>query len=134
LTAPGVGFGPADGAAPWLPQPPEWRQLAAAAQAGDSGSMLALYRGALRARAARDCLDDDSLTWLTAPDGVLAFSRPGRFACVINISAAPVPLPDDADVLLASGTLDDGKLPPDTAVWLRTGGGSGADGQSTSAW
>jgi alpha-glucosidase len=132
--APGFGFGPADGAAPWLPQPPEWRQLAAAAQARDSGSMLALYRGALRARAARDRLDDDSLTWLTAPDGVLAFSRPGRFTCVINISAAPVPLPPHDDVLLASGALDDGKLPPDTAVWLRTGRGSGADGQSTSAW
>ena len=132
--APGFGFGPADGAAPWLPQPPGWRQLAAAAQARDSGSMLALYRDALRARAARDRLGDDSLTWLAAPDGVLAFSRPGRFACVINISAAPAPLPPGADVLLASGALDDGKLPPDTAVWLRTGEDPGADGQSTSAW
>jgi alpha-glucosidase len=125
--APGFGFGAAGGAAPWLPQPAAWRQLAVAAQAEDSGSMLAHYRTALRVRAARDCRDDDSLTWLSAPDGVLAFSRPGRFVCVVNISAAPVPLPLDAEVLLASGELDDGKLPPDTAAWLCTSAGSGAD-------
>ena len=125
--APGFGFGPADGTPPWLPQPAAWRQLAAAAQADDSGSMLALYRAALRARAIRADLDDDSLTWLSAPDGVLAFSRPGQFACVVNISAAPVPLPHDAEVLLASGDLDGGKLPPDTAAWLRTGAASTAD-------
>jgi alpha-glucosidase len=59
---------------------------------------------------------------------VLAFSRPGRFACVVNISAAPVPLPPDAEVLLASGELDDGKLPPDIAAWLRTSAASGAGG------
>jgi len=109
------------------PQPTAWRQLAAAAQAEDPGSMLALYRAALRVRAARDCLDDDSLTWLTAPDNVLAFSRPGRFACMVNISGAPVPLPPDARVLLASEELDDGKLPPDSAAWLRTGTASSAD-------
>jgi alpha-glucosidase len=89
--------------------------------------MLAHYRAALRVRAARDFLDDDSLTWLRAPDGVLAFSRPGRFGCVVNLSAAPAPLPPDAEVLLASGELDDGKLPPDTAAWLRTSAGSGTD-------
>ncbi len=33
--AAGFGFGPADGAAPWLPQPAAWRGLAASAQAGD---------------------------------------------------------------------------------------------------
>jgi alpha-glucosidase len=132
--APGFGFGPADGAEPWLPQPATWQQLAAARQADDPGSMLALYRGALRLRAARESLADDTLTWLGAPDGVLAFSRPGRFACVVNISAAPVPLPPDCEVLLASGPLDDGKLPSDTAAWLRTSAGSGEDSQSTSAW
>ena len=65
-----------------------------------------------------------------APDIIterlLAFSRPGLFACMVNISAAPVPLPPDAEVLLASGELDDGKLPPDTAAWLRTSEGSSA--------
>jgi alpha-glucosidase len=132
--APGFGFGPADGAAPWLPQPSAWRQLAAAEQAGDPASMLTLYRTALRLRAARDRLDDDTLTWITAPAGVLAFSRPGRFACVVNISAGPAALPAEAEVLLASGPLDAGKLPPDTTVWLRTSEGFGGSGQSTSAW
>ena len=36
-----------------------------------------------------------------------------------NLSAEPVPLPPHAAVLLASGPLDDGLLPPDTTVWLR---------------
>jgi alpha-glucosidase len=39
---------------------------------------------------------------------------------VANLSAAPVPLPAHAGVLLASGPLDGGLLPPDTTVWLRT--------------
>ncbi len=132
--APGFGFGPAGGAAPWLPQPLAWQQLAAARQAGDPGSMLTLYRTALRVRAAREHLDDDQLTWITAPEGVLAFSRPGRFACVVNISPAPVLLLPDAEVLLASGPLDDGKLPSDTAAWLRTPPDDGSSVQPTSAW
>ncbi len=54
-----------------------------------------------------------------APDGVLAFAR-GDLCCVANLSSAPVALPAHAAVLLASGPLDDGLLPPDTAAWLRT--------------
>ncbi len=132
--APGFGFGPAGGAQPWLPQPLAWRQLAAARQADDPASMLNLYRAALRLRAAREHLDDDTLTWIPAPDGVLAFGRPGRFVCVVNFSPAPAPLPPDAEVLLASGPLDDGKLPSDTAAWLRTAPDTSAGDQPTSAW
>jgi alpha-glucosidase len=43
----------------------------------------------------------------------------------VNISAAAVRLPEHAGLLLASGPLDGGLLPPDSAVWLRAGG-SGA--------
>jgi len=57
--------------------------------------------------------------WQPAPRGVLAFDR-GDLSCVANLSAAPVAMPAHAAVLLASGPLDDGLLPPDTAVWLRT--------------
>jgi alpha-glucosidase len=39
--------------------------------------------------------------------------------CVANLSADPVALPQHASVLLASGPLDGGLLPPDTTVWLR---------------
>jgi alpha-glucosidase len=39
--------------------------------------------------------------------------------CVANLSAAPVPLPPHAGILLASGPLEGGLLPPDTTAWLR---------------
>jgi alpha-glucosidase len=46
--------------------------------------------------------------------------------CVVNLSAKPAELPAHAGVLLASGPLATGdRLPPDTAVWLRTGTGAG---------
>ena len=121
--APGFGFGPPDGAAPWLPQPAAWRQLAADAEDADSGAMLALYRAALGIRRRRSS-PSDALTWLDAGAGVLAFRRAGGgdgalFSCVVNISAGPVPLPPHEALLLASGPLDGGLLPPDTAAWLR---------------
>jgi alpha-glucosidase len=59
---------------------------------------------------------------------VLAFDRTAggggeqgaTVRCVANLSAAPVPLPPHAGVLLSSGPLD-GLLPPDTTAWLRIG-------------
>jgi alpha-glucosidase len=52
---------------------------------------------------------------------VLAFTRPAGLCCVVNLSAAPVDLPSHAHVLLASGPLTaEGRLPRETAVWLRT--------------
>jgi alpha-glucosidase len=38
---------------------------------------------------------------------------------VVNLSAAPVPLPAGAAVLVASGPVGRDELPVDTAVWLR---------------
>jgi len=116
--APGFGFGPPDAATPWLPQPAEWRRLAADTQAADPDSMLALYRAALRARATRRGLADDTLTWLESSDGVLAFSRASGFSCVVNLGAEPVPLPPHDELVLASGPLEGSLLPGDTAVWL----------------
>ena len=50
---------------------------------------------------------------------VLHFARAPGFGCLVNLSARPVPLPDGAAVLLASGPLDGDRLvPADTAVWL----------------
>ena len=37
--------------------------------------------------------------------------------CVLNAGARPIKLPP-GEVLLASGPLIDGRLPPDTAAWL----------------
>ncbi|RQW96925.1 glycoside hydrolase family 13 protein [Micromonospora inaquosa] len=114
-------FSPEGAATPWLPQPADWKDRTASAQTGDSTSMLELYRAAIQARRADPALGDGDLTWLPAPDGVLAFSRGGGFTCLVNLCAVPVPMPAQGELLLASGPLDDGLLPSDTAVWLRTG-------------
>ena len=149
-TEPPFGFSPAGAAAePWLPQPKEWRDLTVSAESAHADSMLSLYREALRIRRSDPAFADTPLTWRHAPAGVLAFDRDagggqdadGSLAdrsladrtwldttglgmtlrCVANLSSAPVDLPANASVLLASGPLDGGPLPPDTTVWLRIG-------------
>jgi alpha-glucosidase len=115
---PPFGFGPA-GSTPWLPQPAAWRDYTAEAEAGDPGSMLELYRAALRVRRGEPALGDGALRWMDGPGEVLAFERDPGFSCAVNFSAGPVELPAHEAVLLASGPLDGGRLPADTAVWLR---------------
>jgi alpha-glucosidase len=117
---PPYGFSPAGAAPPWLPQPPGWDRLAVAAQAGDPGSMLTLYRAALRLRRSHPALGDGTLRWLDAPDGVLAFARDPGFGCLVNVSDRPVPVPPGSRPLLASCPLGAGDpLPPDATVWLQ---------------
>jgi alpha-glucosidase len=108
---------------PWLPQPAGWRAHTAASQDGDGSSMLEFYRRALRVRRERDGFGDGTLSWLDArrhsiPSQVLAFARNERLVCAVNFGEAEWPLPDGAEVLLASGPVDGGTLPADTAVWL----------------
>ncbi|WP_405095669.1 glycoside hydrolase family 13 protein [Micromonospora sp. NBC_01412] len=119
--APPFAFSP-DGAAgvPWLPQPAEWKDRTVRAQTDDPHSMLELYRAALGVRRAEPGLGDGEMRWLAAPDGVLAFARGPAFTCLVNLGAAPVPLPPHEARLLASRPLEGDFLPPDTAVWLRT--------------
>ncbi|MGC9541677.1 glycoside hydrolase family 13 protein [Streptomyces sp. UG1] len=113
------GFSPDDAtAAPWLPQPPHWAERSVAAQTGDTTSMLELYRTALRLRRETPALGDSALTWLDAPDGVLAFGLEPGFVCVVNLSTEPYPLPDHRAVLLTSGPVEGGLLAPDQAAWL----------------
>ncbi|MFF3941845.1 glycoside hydrolase family 13 protein [Streptomyces phaeofaciens] len=119
-TAP-FGFGPG-GARPWLPQPAAWAGLTAEAQRSAPGSMLSLYRSALSVRRAAAAGAGDPVAgfrWLAAPEGVLAFRWAGGLGCRVNLSSRPEPLPAGHEVLLASGSLPGGALPPDTAVWLR---------------
>jgi alpha-glucosidase len=117
---PPFGFSPPDAASePWLPQPKDWRDLTVEAESAGAGSMLELYRSALRIRRAEPALGDGPMRWLPSPDGVLDFDRGGGVRCVVNLSAAPVPLPADAQVILASGPVPGGQLAPDTAIWLR---------------
>jgi alpha-glucosidase len=118
--APPFGFGP-DGAATWLPQPASWKDLTVEAESGDPGSMLTLYRAALRLRRDHPALGEGTLRWHETPAGVLAFSRTPGLVCAVNFSAAPYALPAHRDVLLASGPIEGGVLPQDTAVWLAVG-------------
>ncbi|MYQ45749.1 DUF3459 domain-containing protein, partial [Streptomyces sp. SID4985] len=109
----------------WLPQPGSWGELSVEAQTGDPDSTLELYRAALAARREQPSLGaGESVDWLTAPEGVLAFRR-GEFVCVANTTAAPVTVPSHGRVLLASGevTVDGAEavLPADTTVWWTTG-------------
>ena len=115
---PPFGFAP-DGARTWLPQPPGWGSLTVERQAADPGSMLSLYRAALRLRRHEQGFHDDAFAWHEAAADVLDFARGRGLRCVVNLGAAAVPLPPDADVLLASVPLDGAALPPDAAVWLR---------------
>jgi alpha-glucosidase len=117
------GFGP-KGSKPWLPQPAEWEKFTAQFQSGTPGSMLELYRAALRLRQEQPGFRGESLTWLPAPEGVLAFERSPVLRCAVNFSGRPWPLPRDWGVLLASDRITGGQLPPDTTVWLWGGGAS----------
>lgn len=128
---PSYGFGPGD--ASWLPQPADWADLTVDSELGVEGSTLEFYRSALRTRRAEDSLGEGPLAWLDAPEGVLAFTRPGTesgVTVVLNLTDAPVHLPNSwgTSVLVESGDEvavldDDGRehlvIGGETAVWLR---------------
>ena len=109
------GFGP-EGSTPWLPQPPTWAALSVAAETDDPTSMLTLYRDVIAVR--RGLVGTaESIAWLDAEPGVLAFAR-GDVACVVNLSPGPVQLPAGT-VLITSGPLDGDRLPVDSAAWVQ---------------
>lgn len=111
---PSYGFG-VGGA--WLPQPDWFGDLSVEAQDGVEGSTLELYRRALRLR--RKLLEGETLTWAEeAPPGVLHFTRSDGWRCVSNLSGGPVPLPAGEVVISSAPLASDGRLGPDTTVWL----------------
>ncbi|WP_030409613.1 glycoside hydrolase family 13 protein [Streptomyces albus] len=122
---PSLGFGPAAG---WLPQPAGWGELSVQAQTGDPLSTLELYRTALRLRRLLPGLGDSAMEWLTAPEGVLALSRPG-LVCVLNTGRAPVEMAAPGELLLCSApeesrdSMEAGaapgrlRLPAQTCTW-----------------
>jgi alpha-glucosidase len=117
---PPYGFGPGQ-AQPWIPQPDDWKDLTVEAQervAENGGeSTLAFYRRALAARRQHALGSGDSVELLNADADVLALQR-GELTVVLNAGPAAVELPA-GEVVIASGEVTDGLLPPDTAVWLR---------------
>ncbi|MGW0086688.1 glycoside hydrolase family 13 protein [Streptomyces sp. NPDC003393] len=122
-TRAGSSYGFGDGGS-WLPQPTTWGELSVEAQQGVPGSTLELYRRALSVRRSHPDLGaGDSVQWLRAPEGVLAFRR-GDFVCVANTSGESVTTPSYGRVLLASGEVteadEETKVPADTTVWWTT--------------
>jgi alpha-glucosidase len=122
--APAYGFS-ATGRS-WLPQPESFSRYAVDAQDGVPGSTLELYRTALRVRrdlglGAGHLLWDNSFGDSGFGDDVLAFrvrGREGEVLVVANLGAQPVPLPDQARVLLASGPTGAGQVPTDVTAWV----------------
>jgi alpha-glucosidase len=110
-------FGFSDNPDTWLPIPPEWAELTVERQLADPLSTLHFFTDALRLRRERPEFHGVTLEWLDTADEALMFRTEGGLVCALNVDAAPVELPD-GEVLLASGPLVDGKLPPDAAVWL----------------
>jgi alpha-glucosidase len=122
----GRGYGFSAGAAPelpWLPQPPDWGRYSVDAQLDDEGSFLSLYRAALRLRRDHPAFGRGALSWRGGPEttqatGLLCFDREPGFIFAANLGPDRQPVPPYRELLLASGPVPDGSLPPDTAVWL----------------
>ncbi|MEO3874631.1 glycoside hydrolase family 13 protein [Nonomuraea sp. B12E4] len=114
---PSHGFSPG-AVEPWLPQPASFAELSVEKQEGDDDSTLEFYRRALRVRRDQVGSLPYTLEWLESPEGVLSFTR-GPLTCAINYSTRAVRLPRHEDLLMQSGPLRRGLLPPGTAVWLR---------------
>ena len=100
---------------PWLPQPADWGRYSVESELADERSFLHLYRAALRLRRDHPALGRGTLRWL-GPD--LCFAREPGFILAANLGPAPTPLPAHREILLASGPVTGGSLPPDTAAWL----------------
>jgi alpha-glucosidase len=111
--APPFGF-TADGVAPWLPIPAQWRDRTVERQEADRDSLLHLYHDAI---AARRLLPGDGLTWTGDDADVLQFRRGDVVVCV-NLGAEAFLLPA-GEVLLSSEPVVDGALPSEAAAWVR---------------
>jgi alpha-glucosidase len=57
------------------------------------------------------------LSWLPYDQTVLAFTRDSGLTCMTNLGTEAMRLPA-GEILLTSGPLEDGALPPDTTAWL----------------
>ena len=77
----------------WLPMPEEHRRRSIAVQQGEDGSVLESYRQFLRWRHGRPALRKGAITFLDAPDGLLAIERSHegeRLLCLFNLTDRPV--------------------------------------------
>jgi alpha-glucosidase len=101
----------------WLPMPEEWSALTVDKQFADPDSTLSFFRHALELRRSRSEFAGGQIDWLAGPRGALMFGRPGGLVCVLNASRRALRLPD-GELLLASASLVDSRLPANAAAWL----------------
>jgi alpha-glucosidase len=110
-------FGFSTNADTWLPIPAEWASLTVQKQLDDPQSTLAFFQKAVQLRKASPEFSGLDIVWHDVDVDGLVFSRNGGLICAVNTGTVAVALPA-GEVLLASGPLVDGQLPPDTAAWL----------------
>ncbi|WP_314649049.1 glycoside hydrolase family 13 protein [uncultured Microbacterium sp.] len=115
--APAYGFN--ETGRSWLPQPSEWAQFARSTEEADPTSTLALYKELLVKRREFG-FATGSLVWEDAGADAVAFRR-GDVHVLVNLGSAPLPLPADATIVLASQPVEGSELPVDTAVWYTRG-------------
>jgi alpha-glucosidase len=112
---PPYGFGPGS-EQPWIPQPLDWARLTVEAQQADPESTLAFYRRALVARREYAVGSGHEVTVDVSGD-VLTLRR-GPLTLLLNCGESSAPMPA-GELVIASGPVD-GRVPPDTAVWVRS--------------
>ena len=110
----------------WLPFDKDAADRNVDTESRDERSTLSFYRRCLRLRRDVVLLEDDELTWLDAPDQMLAWRR-GALAVVTNFADTAEALALDGDVLLSSAdapAMDSGHVtvPAATTVWLSVSG------------
>ncbi|MDT5351967.1 MAG: alpha-glucosidase, partial [Mycobacterium sp.] len=110
-------FGFSDSPDTWLPLPPEWAALTVDKQLADADSTLSFFCHAIELRRDRTEFDGSTVEWLDSPADGLVFRLSSGLLCALNAGRRAMALPD-GELLLASGALVDGKLPPNTAAWL----------------
>jgi alpha-glucosidase len=143
LREPGLGFGrdpvrtpmPWDASpnagftsgTPWLPLNPDWPTRNVEAEAGDAGSMLALYRDLLRLRRAHPALAVGDVTLLEAVGDIIAYQRThdgARIVVTLNLGDHPqeIACPDGRVLLSTVGDYVPGRLAPNQGVMLEVAG------------
>ena len=118
-----AGFCPA-GVTPWLPLNPEYPSVNIAAQQGQDGSLLELYRRLLTLRAGSASLQTGPLAMLEAlPPGVLGYRR-ADLIILANMGTQPLTVRYSGQLLLDVGEVAVGTgrttLFPDSGVVLQT--------------
>jgi alpha-glucosidase len=99
-----------------LPQPKWYGEFSVENQESNPNSTLNLYRKALGLRRQLETVEE--LTWHPSESGTLLFERPGGWLCFTNFSDESVDLVS-GEILVSSATLSGGKLPGNSAVWLK---------------